>query len=383
VTAALNGQAPQRHAGLVDLTTREVDRRQRDRDPSKLFDTAHTISLLHRVDDAARARSASVKNVSATQVSVTQEIVVATSDGRLLTDRRVRIRTTCRVTARHEGRLETGFCGPGAGTGVELYEHYTPEAIGTEAADRALNALAGHEPPGGTMPVVLGSSGGGLLLHEACAHGLEADGLTRNSSAFAATPGQTVGSRLVTAIDDPSLDLGYGSYGVDDEGSNAGPTMLLESGVQVGAMTDSATAALLGRPGSGNGRRESYARPPLPRMSNTFITPGNDEKDSIIGGVKRGVYVATLKGGDVNIATGEFAFAASEAYLIERGEITRPLAGLTLMGNGPSAMASIEAVGNDLSFTQALCGKEEQWVPVSYGSPTLLVTGLTVTGRNP
>jgi len=299
-----------------------------------------------------------------------------------LADRRVRTRMTCRVTARRDGKLETGFCGPGAGVGMEFYEHRTPEAIGSEAADRALNALAGGEPPGGVLPVVLGPSGGGLLLHEACGHGLEADGLTRNSSAFSTTPGQRVGSPLVTAVDDPALDLGYGSYGVDDEGTVAGPTTLLDSGLQVGAMTDRSTAALLdGR--SGNGRRESYAHPPLPRMSNTFITPGHDDKDAIIGGVQRGVYVAALKGGDVNIATGEFAFVASEAYLIERGEITRPLAGLSLIGNGPAAMASVEAVGDDLSFTQALCSKEGQWVPVSYGSPTLLVTSLTVTGRKP
>ncbi len=378
---ALNGQTPLNGGTRVDLTTHVVDPKQRTRQPNEEFDNAHIISLLRRADDAAHARSGDVKNVSVTQVSVAQNIIVATSDGRLTADRRVRTRMTCRVTARREGKLETGFCGPGAGVGIEFYEDRTPEAIGSEAADRALNALVGGEPPGGVLPVVLGPSGGGLLLHEACAHGLEADGLTRNSSAFSTTPGQRVASPLVTAIDDPALDLGYGSYGVDDEGTVAGPTTLLESGLQVGAMTDKATAALLGPPGSGNGRRESYAHPPLPRMSNTFIAPGHDEQDAIIGGVQRGVYVAALKGGDVNIATGEFAFAASEAYLIERGKITRPLAGLSLIGNGPAAMASVEAVGGDLSFTQALCGKEGQWVPVSYGSPTLLVTGLTVTGR--
>jgi len=380
---ALNGQKPRNGGARVDLTTHVVDPRQRTRQPNEEFDNAHTISLLHRADDAARARSGDVKNVSVTQVSVAQDIIVATSDGRLMADRRVRTRMTCRVTARREGKLETGFCGPGAGVGIEFYERRTPEAIGSEAADRALNALAGVEPPGGVFPVVLGPSGGGLLLHEACGHGLEADGLTRNSSAFSTTPGQRVASPLVTAVDDPALDLGYGSYGVDDEGTVAGPTTLLDSGLQVGAMTDNATAALLGRLRSGNGRRQSYEHSPLPRMSNTFIAPGHDEKDAIIGGVQRGVYVAALKGGDVNIATGEFAFAASEAYLIEGGKITRPLAGLSLIGNGPAAMASVEAVGDDLSFTQALCGKEGQWVPVSYGSPTLLVTGLTVTGRKP
>jgi TldD protein len=202
----------------------------------------------------------------------------------------------------------------------------------------------------------------------------------RNSSVYASSTGECVASRLVTAVDDPSIDVEYGSYGVDDEGTVAEPTRLLDAGVQVGAVTDRGSAALLAQRSSGNGRRESYAHPPLPRMSNTFITPGVDKSDAIIGDIRRGVYVAALKGGDVNIATGDFAFAASEAYLIENGFLTSPLAGLTLLGNGPTALASVEAVADDLSLTQALCGKEGQWVPVSYGSPTLLLTALTVTG---
>ncbi|MEJ7708081.1 MAG: TldD/PmbA family protein [Nocardioidaceae bacterium] len=309
-----------------------------------------------------------------------QDVMIATTDGLLTNDKRVRTRVTCRVTARRDGRLQTGFCGPGAGTGMELYLDWPPETVGATAADRALRGLEGTEPPRGVLPVVLGSSGGGLLLHEACAHGLEGDGLARNSSIYGATAGTLVGSRRVTAIDDPSLDLAYGSYGADDEGALTSPTTLLDSGVQVGALTDVTTANLLGRTSSANGRRESYAHPPVPRMSNTYITSGTDTTEEIIGDIKRGVYVVTLKGGDVDITTGNFAFAASEAYLIEHGSVTRPLASLTLLGNGPATLASIEAVGDDLSFTQALCGKEGQWVPVSYGSPTLLVTGLTVSG---
>jgi TldD protein len=364
----------------VDLRQTDVPARQRTAHPNEQFEAASTIDTLRRIDAAARSRGAEVGNVSVTEVATAQEISVATSDGRLLNDQRVRTRMACRVTAHRDGKLETGFCGPGVGAGIELYEQWMPEAIGGQAADRALTALIGQTPPGDAPPVVLGPSGGGLLLHEACGHGLEADGLTRKSSIYATSAGKEVANPLVTAIDDPSIDMEYGSYAIDDEGTVAEPTLLIEAGVQVGAITDSVTARFLGQPSSGNGRRESYAHPPVPRMSNTFIKPGSDEHDAIISDIQSGVYVAALKGGDVNIATGDFAFTASEAYLIEGGTITAPLAGLTLIGNGPAALASVQAVGDDLSLTQALCGKEGQWVPVSYGSPTLLVTGLTVTG---
>ncbi|MBA3266275.1 MAG: TldD/PmbA family protein [Nocardioidaceae bacterium] len=379
--ATMTSNSPRKDPTRVDLRVRAAPVVQRSADPGASAETGDTVELLRRIDFAARESGGEIHNVAVTCVAVSQEVMVATTDGLVSTDNRVRTRVTCRVTARREGRLETGFCGPGAGTGMELYADWPPETVGTEAAKRALRALEGADPPRGVLPVVLGSSGGGLLLHEACAHGLEGDGLTRNSSVFAKTRGEQVGSRLVNAYDDPSLDLGYGSYGADDEGAVSTPTTLMEDGTQLGALTDRATASLLGQTSSGNGRRESYAHPALPRMSNTFIAAGTDKSDAIIGDVRRGVYVAALKGGDVDITNGEFAFAASEAYLIEHGRVTQPLAGLTLLGNGPAALASIAAVGDDLSFTQALCGKEGQWVPVSYGSPTLLVTGLTVSGR--
>jgi TldD protein len=262
---------------------------------------------------------------------------------------------------------------------MELYDDGAAERVGTDAADRALRALAAVEPPVGVMPVVLGPAGGGLLLHEACGHGLEGDGLTRGSSVYASRTGRRIASGYVSAVDEPARRLGYGSYGVDDEGTAAGTTLLIDAGVQVGALTDLDSAQSLGRR-SANGRRESYAHPPVARMSNTYITPGSDPAGAILGDVRRGVYVVRLKGGDVNITSGDFAFSASEAYLIEDGELTRPLAGLVLLGNSLTALSSVDAVGDDLGFVQALCGKEEQWVPVSYGGPTLRLNGLTVSG---
>ena len=340
------------------------------------------IDCLRRIDAAARETSGQIVNVSITYVAVIQDVLVANTEGLLVTDKRVRTRVTCRATARRDGRTATGFHGPGAGVGFELYEQHPPESIGVTAAQRAVQALDGVEAPAGTMPVVLGPAGGGLLLHEACGHGLEGDGLARDSSIFARTQGGQVASTIVTAIDDPTLLLAFGSYGMDDEGTISAPTTLIADGVQVGAMTDGRSAAQLGRQPSGNGRRESYAHRALPRMSNTYIAPGRDDPADIIASVERGVYIRGFKGGDVDIASGEFGFTAVEAYSIENGHLTSPLAGLTLLGNGPDALRSIRAVGFDLEFTQALCGSGDQWVPVSYGSPTLLITGLTLTGRS-
>lgn len=364
----------------IDLRPRRTVPKQRAVvDPGQTAPEAKA-ALLRRIDAAARDRGRELVQVTVIHVDITQEVVVANSAGLYVTDERVRTRVTCRATAARDGRLRYGFEGPGTGGGMELYDAYPPERIGADAADRALRALGGVEPPSGVLPVVLGPAGGGLLLHEACGHGLEGDGLSRASSIYATTFGRQVASPLVTAVDDPGFPLAYGSYAVDDEGTAAEATVLLQEGVQVGALTNAGCARALGRAGSANGRRESYAHSALSRMSNTYIAPGVDLAEEIIGDVRRGVYVARLRGGDVNITSGEFAFAASEAYLIEFGEVTRPLAGLTLLGNGPAALASVDAVGSDLGFTQALCGKDEQWVPVSYGSPTMRLTGLRLSG---
>jgi TldD protein len=371
-----------RPPGPLDLRRTTAPATQRARYLPTEQSPGDVAQLLRRVASGARDVSGDVDTVSATHVAVTQDVMVATSTGEVIADTRIRTRVTCRVTARRAGRLESGFSGPGGGTGMEYYaDGHAPEVIGRQAAERALRALDGVQPPTGVLPVVLGSAGGGLLLHEACAHGLEGDGLSRGTSLFATTAGQQVGSRLLTAVDDPALDGAYGSYGADDEGILSSSTTLLDEGVQVGALTDAATARLLDTSSSGNGRRQSYAHPPLPRMSNTYILPGVDNRDALISDVELGVYVVSLKGGDVDTTTGRFAFAASEAYLIEHGQVTQPLVGLTLLGDGPSVLASVEAVGDDLAFTQALCGKEGQWVPVSYGSPTLLVGRLTVAGQ--
>jgi TldD protein len=369
-------------AAAVNLTEAAGHVVQRATLPPGDVSAAGKVRVLRRADDAARSHDSAVRDVTATHVDVTQKVLVATSDGRLARDERVRTRLTCRVTARREGRTETGFDGPGHGGGLELYETDSPEQIAVRAAGRAVLALEGREPSAAVTSVVLGPGGGGLLLHEACGHGLESDGLVRDISIYARTVGKRVASPLVTAVDDPSRPGGFGSYGIDDEGRASSRTVLLDAGRQVGALTDSATGRRFAAALTANARRASYADPPLPRMSNTYIEPGGDDPAAVVGDVRQGVYVSRLRGGDVNIATGEFAFSAAEAYLIERGRLTAPLSGVSLLGNGPAALEAVDAVCADLAFTQALCSKDDQWVPVSYGAPTMRIARLTVAGQS-
>jgi TldD protein len=379
-TSASGAGMPVTSAASADLTERAVSRVQHAIRPPAEVTAPEKVAVMRRADAAARSISGSVRDVTATHVDVTQAVLIANTDGFIVRDDRVRTRLTCQVTVRRDGSMATGFDGPGLGGGWELYDGNEADDIGRRAAERALRALAGAEPPGGRLPVVLGPSGGGLLLHEACGHGLEADGLVRASSVYARTVGAAVASPLVTAVDDPSLQSGFGSYAVDDEGTDSARTVLLDAGVQTGALDDRANRGTAADGFSANGRRESYAHPPLPRMSNTFILSGSSTSTDLLHSVRRGIYVVRLRGGDVNVATGEFAFTASESFLVEDGELVRPLLSLTLLGSAPTALASVEGVADDLSLTQALCGKEGQWVPVSYGSPTLLIGGLTVTG---
>ncbi|WP_369251698.1 TldD/PmbA family protein [Geodermatophilus amargosae] len=334
---------------------------------------------LGRCADAARSAGPGIRSVIVTIVQVAQSVLVATSEGRLTGDTRVRTRITCRVTARRSGRTSTGFEGPGWGD-LTLPGHATPEAVGAAAGHRALRVPDAAPPPAGVLPVVLGPGGGGLLVHEACGHGLEADGVARGASVYSRTEGRRLASPRVTVVDDPTLLQGFGSYRVDDEGTPAQPTVLIDDGVQVAALTDRSAAEQLSRAGTPNGRRESAATPPLCRMSNTALRAGTDDPAAVLADLRRGVYLTRLSGGEVDVASGEFAFTASEAFLVEHGELTRPLTGVTLLGTGPAALAGITAVGDDLAWTAALCGNDGQWVPVSYGSPTLRIEGLTITG---
>ena len=350
------------------------------RRPVGAVDIAEKAAAIQRTADAAWAVDPRIRQVSVTYVDVVQHVFVVGRTGEPTHDVRTRARVTCRVVARDGDQQGSGFDGPGIGGGFELFEHHSPEEIGVAAAQRALSQLTGIESTSGTSQVVLGPSAGGMLVHEACGHGLEADLMSRETSCFSRTRGKRIAGPHVSIVDDPSKFAAFGSYGMDDEGRASQRTVLIDQGVQVAALTDTAAAVSLGTAASANGRRESYAFAPVCRMSNTYLDRGTDDAAAIIGDVQRGVYVARLSGGEVDTATGDFTFTASEAYLIESGQLTSPLRGLTLIGNSFQALEAIDAVGDDLAFTEAMCGKDGQWVPISYGSPTVRLAALTVTG---
>jgi TldD protein len=348
--------------------------------PVDTVEIATKVETIRRIAEAARAVDPRIRSVSVTYVEVVQQVLVVATGRAPMQDLRTRTRVTCRVVARDDNRQASGFDGPGVGGGFELFDEYPPELIGAEAGRRAILNLTGIDFATSTGPVVLGPSAGGMLVHEMCGHGLEGDLMARNTTVFARSRGQRIAESAVTIIDDPSRSGGFGSYGMDDEGTPSRPTVLIENGVQVAMLTDGATATKLETPRTANGRRESYAHPALCRMSNTYLDQGTESAAGIVGSVDRGVYVARLSGGEVDTATGDFTFTASEAYEIDGGQIGRSLRGITLLGNSFQALETIGAVGDDLAFTEALCGKDGQWVPISYGSPTVGIGALTITG---
>src|SRR5690606_32625483 len=310
-------------------------------------------------------------------------ILVANSDGRLSADVRPLVRLNVTVIAQQNGRRETGSSGGGGRFGYEYFlEGDRALNYAREAVRQAVLNLEAVEAPAGTMPVVLGPGWPGVLLHEAVGHGLEGDFNRKGTSAFAGRISERVASPLCTVVDDGTLDRRRGSLNIDDEGTPTQTTVLIEKGVLKGYMQDNLNARLMGTVSTGNGRRQSYAHLPMPRMTNTYMLAGPHDPEEIIRSVKKGLYAVNFGGGQVDITSGKFVFSASEAYLIEDGRITVPVKGATLIGSGPEVMTRISMVGNDLQLDGGIgtCGKDGQSVPVGVGQPTLKVDALTVGG---
>jgi TldD protein len=289
------------------------------------------------------------------------------------------------VIVEQNGRREQGGTGGGARQGYEYFlEEDRAMEYAREAVRLALVSLEAVDAPAGNMPVVLGSGWPGILLHEAIGHGLEGDFNRKGSSAFSGRIGEKVASPLCTVVDDGTLENRRGSLSIDDEGTTSQCTTLIENGVLKGYMQDNMNARLMGQQSTGNGRRESYAHLPMPRMTNTYMLAGQSEPEEIIASVKNGLYAVNFGGGQVDITSGKFVFSASEAYLIEDGKITCPVKGATLIGNGPEVLTKVSMVGNDLALDGGVgtCGKEGQSVPVGVGQPTLKIDDLTVGGTN-
>ena len=342
---------------------------------------ATKVALLRRADAAARARGSAITQVSARYGDTRRRIAVATTDGTFAADDQVRTLFAVGCVAKGDVGLQTGSETTGHTIGFELFDRVLVEELAERAADRALLKLGARPAPSGTMPVVIGPGSGGVLFHEACGHGLEADLVAKGASAFAGRVGQQVASPLVTLIDDGTMAGEWGCFAVDDEGQPAQRNVLIEDGILVDYLWDGLRARKEGRPASGNGRRQSYRHLPMVRMTNTYLAGGQTDPADILADTERGVYVAKLGGGQVNTASGDFVFGMVEAYLIEDGQLTAPLREGQLIGNGPRVLQQIEAVGNDFAMgPPGTCGKDGQGVPVGDGVPTLRVAELTIGG---
>ena len=352
-------------------------------DPLASLSVEQKLALLQQADEVARAADNRVTQVSASLVGELDTILIAASDGTLATDIRPLIRMSVSVIVESNGRRERGS----AGGGRRLdYRYFHDNNMATdyakEAVRQALVNLEAIDAPAGNMTVVLASGWPGVLLHEAVGHGLEGDFNRRGSSAFSGKMGEMVASPLCTVVDDGTLQDRRGSLTIDDEGVPTENTMLIEKGKLTGYMQDKHNARLMGTSSTGNGRRESYAHLPMPRMTNTYMLPGEHKADEIIASVDKGIYAVNFGGGQVDITSGKFVFSTSEVYLIEKGKITQPVKGATLIGNGPEVMSRISMVADDLELDTGVgnCGKEGQNVPVGVGQPTLKIEGLTVGG---
>jgi TldD protein len=352
------------------------------RDPVVALSDAEKVSLLERLERGARARDPRVVQVIASLTGEYEAILVARSDGLIAADVRPLVRLSLNVIVEQDGRREQGMAGGG---GRLDYGYFSPALLDEYAAravDQALLNLRAREAPAGTMTVVLGPGWPGILLHEAIGHGLEGDFNRKGTSAFSDRIGQRVAAKGVTVIDDGTIPDRRGSLNIDDEGNPTQRTVLIEDGVLRGYMQDTMNARLMGVTPTGNGRRESFAHVPMPRMTNTVMLNGDRDPAEIIASVDDGLYAVNFGGGQVDITNGKFVFSAAEAWKIEKGRLAYPVKGATLIGNGPDALTRVSMIGNDLSLDSGIgtCGKDGQSVPVGVGQPTLRIDGLTVGG---
>ena len=352
-------------------------------EPPVAADLGRKLDLLRRLDAAARAADPRVRQVIVSLTSEEIVMLIATASGLTVGDVRPLTRLSVTVIAEDRGRREIGSHGGGGRVPLDWFlEGERWRRYAAEAARQATLKLSAVDAPAGAMTVVLAPGWPGILLHEAVGHGLEGDFNRKGTSAFAGRLGQKVASELVSVVDDGTIPNRRGSLNVDDEGTPTGRTVLIERGVLVGYMQDRLNARLMGMQPTGNGRRESYAHPALPRMTNTFMLAGEDDPADILSSVKRGLYAVTFGGGQVDITNGKFVFSANEAWLIEDGRLTAPVKGASLIGAGPEALTRVTRVGRDLAFDEGVgtCGKDGQSVPVGVGLPTIRLDDMTVGG---
>jgi TldD protein len=375
VSEAVRGDAkhPAELRATLSGTRHEV------RTPPEDVEARRKAELLRACDERARAAGAEVTQARIGYAENHRRVEIYGSDGRAATDDRTRVRLSAQVVARRDGRVETGTDTRGGHAGWELLEE-RPEEVAEKAARRALKLLDAVDAPTGRLPVVVGNGFGGVLLHEAVGHGLEADAVQKDASVYAGRLGDQLAPEFVTAYDDGSRPNAWGSEGVDDEGTPTRRTTVIEEGRLSSYLYDLLRARKDGVESTGNGRRESFRALPIPRMTNTFFAPGDATPDELIGGVDHGLYAVSFGGGQVEPATGDFVFGVSEGYLIENGKVTAPVRGATLVGNGLEALRAIDGIASDLEIATGYCGKGGQTVPAGVGQPHVRIRELTVGG---
>jgi TldD protein len=368
--------------GPVDVAEESGPDRYRIARPSIEIPSAEKLAIIRRADEAARAYDPSITRVNVSFVEEVKHVMVATSDGRLMADFQPMLRFNVQCLSEVGDSRQTAIDGGGGRLGMEYFVDHTPEDIARNAARQAVTLQKGVDAPAGTIPVVLGAGESGILLHEAVGHGLEADFNRKKTSNYSDRVGQPVASELCTVIDDGTIDHHRGTINVDDEGNVAKKNVLIENGVLQGYLQDRISARHFGVEPSGNGRRESFRHYPMPRMTNTYMLPGESTPEEIIKSVKKGLYAKAFSGGQVNISKGDFVFSVTEGYLIEDGEVTHPVKNVNIIGNGPDTLSKVTMVGNDFQLSDGrwTCGKDGQSVPVGVGMPTVLVSGITVGG---
>jgi TldD protein len=376
-SAALRSGEP---GDVADLTRLEGPGRNRALRPAHRVSPAEKVGWLRELDDAARGFSPEVTQVTGVYGDSLQRRLIAASDGRWVEEDRPRIRLVAQVVAKRGDVIQTGAYGPGSCSGVEFLDRFTPRAIAEKAADRAVTMLDSIPAPAGEMMAVLGPGAGGVLFHEAVGHPLEADAVDKEASVYVGRVGERCASELIDGVDDATTPNGWGSFDFDDEGTPAQRTPLFEQGVLRGFLYDRLRAEKDGVASTGNGRRESYTSPPVPRMTNTNILPGASKPEDVIADTGRGVYVVNLGGGQVNPASGDFVFGVSLGFLIERGKVSTPVRGANLIGRAIEVMTSVDAVADDFDTWEGVCGKDGQAAPVGTGSPTLRISRITVGG---
>jgi len=373
------------HGGKIQVPA-PVDQ-ERNLYPINVFpaelEIAQKIMLLQDADRAARCFDSRIKQVQASYVDETKHVLIVTSDGNAAWDLQPLVRLNVMCIAEEGGRRQSGYQGGGGRRGLDIFAgDLDPKAIAREGARQAILQLGAVDAPAGPMEVVLGPGWPGILLHEAIGHGLEADFNRKKTSAFAGLVGQKVASELCTVVDDGTIPFRRGSLNMDDEGNPTHQTVLIEKGILHGYLQDRLSSKLMKLPLTGNGRRQSYDHIPIPRMTNTFMMAGDSAPEDIIKSVKKGLYAVQFGGGQVDITSGKFVFSASEAYLIDGGHITAPVKGATLIGDGPTVLRQVTAVGSDLKLDHGIgiCGKDGQTIPVGVGLPTIKIREITVGG---